>query len=163
VVDDIDEAIDCILYVYSALIRRSDLNILQERIRPLNESFCEKIKDKATGGLLGKSWTFRQRSLRLVLEKSEWDRLLLSTNIPEGLTEEQANEVRTAITLAESRKDYRDRSLLVQTPSHRIAKHRFLEDGLLLPFGTPRYDFPRTKPVSTRRQIAGKWRLESDS
>lgn len=76
VVDNIDEAIDCMIHVwYSALIRRSDLNILQQQIRPLMESVCEKIKNKAPGGLLGKTWTFGQRSLRLVLEKSSWDRL----------------------------------------------------------------------------------------
>lgn len=147
VVDNIDEAIDCILHVwYSALIRRSDLNLLQERIRPLIESVCEKIKDKVPGGLLGKTWTFGQRSLRLVLGKSSWDSLLLYMNIPEGLTAERANQVRTAVTLAERRKDYRHRYLLLQTPSNRIASNRFWEDGLLLPFGTRRYDFREPNP-----------------
>lgn len=147
VVDNVDEAVECIIHVwYSALIRKSDLNILQQRIRPLIASVCEQIKSKAASSLLGKTWTFGQRSVRLVLEKSSWDRLLLSMNIPEGLTAEQANQIRTTVTLAESRKDYRDRHLFSQSPSRRIAKNRFRDDGLLLPFGSPRYDFQEPNP-----------------
>jgi hypothetical protein len=147
VVDNIDDAVDCIIHVwYSALIRKSDLNILQQRIRPLIESVCEKIKSKAPSSRLGKTWTFGQRSLRLVLEKSSWDSLLFSMNITEGLTAEQANQIRTAVTLAESRKDYRDRHLLFQSLSRRIAKNRFRGDGLLLPFGSRRYDFREPNP-----------------
>jgi hypothetical protein len=147
VVDNIDEAIDCIIHVwYSALIRKSDLNILQQRIRPLIESVCEKIKSRASGSLLGKTWKFGQRYLRLVLEKSSWDSLFFSINIPEGLTARQANQARTAVTLAESRKDYRDRNLLFQSPSHRIAKDRFWRDGLLLPFGSRRDAFREPNP-----------------
>jgi hypothetical protein len=147
VVDNIDEAVDCMIHVwYSALIRKSDLNILQQRIRPLIESVCDKIKSKAPGSRLGKTWTFGQRSLRLVLEKSSWDSLLLFMNVPEGLTAERSNQIRTAVTLAESRKDYRDRNLLFQSRSRRIAKNRFWGDGLLLPFGSRRDDFREPNP-----------------
>jgi len=148
VVDNIDEAIDCMIHVwYSALIRRSDLNILQQQIRPLIESVCEKIQNKEPGGLLGKTWTFGQRSLRLVLKKSSWDSLLFFMNIPDGLTAERASQIRTAVTLAKCRKDYRDRHLLFQSPSHRIARNRFCGDGLLLPFGSRRYDFREPNPT----------------
>lgn len=147
VVDNIDEAIDCIIHIwYSALIRKSDLDILQQQIRPLIESVCEKIKSKAPSSLLGKTWTFGERSLRLVLEKSSWDSLLFFMDIPEGLTAERANQIRIALTLAESRKDYRDRHLIFQSPSHRIARNRFREDGLLLPFGSQRCDFREPNP-----------------
>jgi hypothetical protein len=147
VVDDIDEAIDCIIHVwYSVLIRKSDLSILQQRVRPLVENVCEKIQGKPPHILLGKTWTFGQRSLRLVLERSAWDCLLLSMSIPEGVTAEKANQIRTTITLAESRKDYRDRHLFFQSPSRRIAINRFLGDGLLLPFGSQRHDFQEPNP-----------------
>ena len=147
VVDNIDEAIECIIHVwYSVLIRKSDLDILQQQIRPLIESVCGKIKNKAPSSRLGKTWTFGQRSLRLVLEKSSWDSILLSMNLPEGLTAEQATQIRTAVTLAESRKDYRDRHLLFLSPSHRITKDRFWGDGLLLPFGSRRDDFREPNP-----------------
>jgi hypothetical protein len=67
-------------------------------------------------------------------------------NIPEGLTAERANQIRTAVTLAESRKDYRDRNLLFQSRSRRIAKNRFWGDGLLLPFGSRRDGFREPNP-----------------
>lgn len=147
VVDNIGEAVDCIIHIwYSALIRKSHLDILQQQIRPLIESVCERIKSKEPSSLLGKTWIFGQRSLRLVLEKSLWDKLLSYMNIPEGLTAERANHIRITVTLAESRKDYRDRHLLFQSPSRRIAKNRFREDGLLLPFGSRRHDFREPNP-----------------
>lgn len=147
VVDDIDEAVDCMIHVwYSALIRKSDLNILQQRIRPLIESVCERIKNKLPDTRLGKTWTFGQRSLRLVLGKSSWDSLLFFMDVPEGLTAERAIQIRTAVTLAESRRDYRDRNLLLQTPSRRIAKNQFWGDGLLLPFGSRRHEFREPNP-----------------
>lgn len=148
-VDDIDEAVDCIIHVwYSALIRKSDLDILQQRIRPLIESVCEKIKGKSPTCLLTKTWQFGQRSLRLVLEKSSWDSLLSLMDIPEGLTAEQAHQIRRTVTVAEPRKDYRDRHLLLQPrpPSRRTAKNQFRKDGLLLPFGSRRKDFQEPNP-----------------
>ena len=126
VVDDFDEAVDCIIHVwYSVIIRKSDLDILQQRIRPLIESVCEKIKSKASSSQLAKTWTFGHLSLRLVLGKSSWDRLLFFMVIPEALTAERAYQIRATVTLSECRKDYRDRHLLLQPPSRRIAKHRF--------------------------------------
>jgi hypothetical protein len=147
VVDDVDQAVDCIIHIwYSALIRKSDLDILQQQIRPLIESVCEKTKDKTPSSLLAKVWTFGQRSLRLVLEKASWDRLLSFMDVPAGLTVERAQQIRTSVTLAEPRKDYRDRHLLLQSSSRRIAKKRFWEEGLLLPFGAPRSDFQVPNP-----------------
>jgi len=147
VVESIDEAIECTVHVwYSAVIRKSDIDILQQQIRPLIENVCEKIKTKSSSALLGKTWRFEQRSLRLVLEKSSWNSLLSYMSIPEGLTVERANKLRIAVALADSRKDYRDRSLLLRSPSHRIAKNRFWEDGLLLSFGFPRHEFQVPNP-----------------
>ncbi|KAK4039008.1 hypothetical protein C8A01DRAFT_47462 [Parachaetomium inaequale] len=161
-VDNIDEAVDCILHVwYSALIRKSDLDILQQRIRPLIESVCGKIKGKTPSSLLGKTWEFGQRSLRLVLEKSSWDRLLSFIDIPNDLTLERARQIRTAVTAAESRKDYRDRHLLNQSPSRRIAKKRYWEDGLLLPFGSRRNDFQEPNP--TFFQTANTWPMHDSA
>ncbi|OTA07713.1 hypothetical protein A9Z42_0086210 [Trichoderma parareesei] len=148
VLDDMDEAIDCIIHIwYSALIRRSDLEILQQRIRPLIESVCAKVKGKQSTSILAKTFTFGQRSLRLVLQKSSWDDLLAYMSVPAGLTAEQANRIRVACTLAESRKDYRHRQWLMQSPSHRVAKERFRQDGVLLPFGSSRDEFQEPNPT----------------
>ncbi|KAL5342064.1 hypothetical protein BJX70DRAFT_386470 [Aspergillus crustosus] len=127
-VDDAEKAIDCMIHVwYSALIRQSDLHVIQHQIRPLIQTICEKIKDKKEDALLAQTWMFGQQSYRLVLTKVSWDRLLSFTQMPSG-----------CVTLAGSRKDYRDRQLFCQQPSHRVAFLKFREDGLLLPFGFPR-------------------------
>ncbi|OBT80489.1 hypothetical protein VF21_00845 [Pseudogymnoascus sp. 05NY08] len=161
-VDNIDEAADCIIHIwYSALIRKSDLDILQQRVRPLIEDVCEKIRSKLPSAILAKTWTFGQRSMRLVLKRSSWDNLLFYMSIPEGLTVQRANQIRTAVTLPESRKDYRDRHLLLQSRSHRIAKNRYWADGLLLPFGSPRYEFKEPNP--TFFQTADTWPIRDNA
>lgn len=147
VVDKSDEAVDCIIHLwYSALVRESDIHILQNRIRPLIEDICEKIKNKSSRTLLGKTWTFGHCSLRIVLDQSSWNRLLALFNQPTGLTAEQAQEIRATNTLAHSRRDYRDRYMSCLSPSQRISFNRFRQDGLLLPFGFPRHDFRKPNP-----------------
>lgn len=147
VVKEVDQAADCIIHLwYSAFVRESDVDLLRHRIRPLIESVCDKIKDKRPESLLAKTWTFGRHSLRVVLERSSWDRLLSFVDLPPGLTADRAREIRAAITLAESRKDYRDRYMYCQSPSHRIAFNKFREDGLLLPFGSSRHEFRKPNP-----------------
>ncbi|KAL6863995.1 hypothetical protein J3F83DRAFT_182202 [Trichoderma novae-zelandiae] len=154
--DNMEEAIDCIIHVwYSALIRKSDLEILQRRVRPLIQNVCDKAKDKQGTSILAKTFTFGQRSLRLVLQKSSWDALLAYLSIPAGLTAERASRIRAAVTLVESRKDYWHRDWLVLTPTRRVAKHRFRQDGILLPFGSSRDDFQEPNP--TLYQTANLW------
>ncbi|KAH0425491.1 hypothetical protein CcaCcLH18_10950 [Colletotrichum camelliae] len=148
VVSNADIAVDCIIHVwYSALLRKSDLDIVQHRIRPLLEDVCHKLKGNGADTLQAKTWTFGQRSLRLVLKKSAWDDVLSSMDIPKDLTVNRAREIRKAVTLAEDRKDYRDRDLLFQSASHRVALTRFREDGLLLPFGAARGAFRYPNPT----------------
>jgi hypothetical protein len=147
VVDDIDAASDCMIHIwYSALIRESDLNILQQQVRPLIDDVCTKIAGRSSDSLCGKTWTFGKRSVRVVLDKSSWDRLLLFHDVPAGLDTHQAQTCRANITLADSRKDYRDRYMCLIPRSHRVAFSRFREDGVLLPFGFPRHDFRVPNP-----------------
>lgn len=146
-VENRDQAVDAIIHIwYSALIRKSDLDILQTKIRPLIESAHKHTTGKASGTLLGKKWTLGGRSLRLVLRKSAWDGLLSFLDIPNGLIAERADGIRRAVTLAEERRDYRDRHRLFQSPSRRVANNRFREDGCLLPFGSSRGEFLHPNP-----------------
>ncbi|WQF89858.1 hypothetical protein CDEST_14872 [Colletotrichum destructivum] len=157
---DFDASADCIIHVwYSAFLRKSDLDILQQRIRPLIEEVCHKLTGKSTDKLLAKTWTYGQRSVRLVLQKSAWDALLAFTDKPKDLTMEQARTLRT--TLAEDRMDFRNRHLWFQTPSHRVAMVRFREDGLLLPFGASQVDFQQPNP--TMFQDAESWPMKDDA
>ncbi|KAL4749304.1 hypothetical protein BDW72DRAFT_214109 [Aspergillus terricola var. indicus] len=148
IVDDIDVAVDCIIHLwYSALIRESDLNILQKQVRPLIDDICRKIAAKPLGTILRKTWTFKGRSLRVALARSEWNQLLRLLDVPPGLNAQQALAIRADITLAESRKDYRDRYMCCIPPVHRVAFHKFCEDGLVVPFGFPRGEFQVPNPT----------------
>nr|CEG05156.1 unnamed protein product [Fusarium clavum] len=72
-----DDTIDCMIHVwYSAFIRESDHQLLNLRVRPLIEGVCNKIRDKPSNTILGKTWKFGLSSFRLVLEKVSWDKLL---------------------------------------------------------------------------------------
>lgn len=149
VAEDIDETVDCMIHVwYSALLRKSDLDLLQTKIRPLLENVYENIKSKGPMCVLGKTWTFGERSLRITLRKSSWDKLLSYLDIPEGLTSERAHQVRTANTMAKTRRDYVDRHLVCHSRPHRVAITQFRKDGILLPFGSSRQDFQVPNPYA---------------
>ncbi|KAH7182258.1 uncharacterized protein B0J16DRAFT_356302 [Fusarium flagelliforme] len=151
-----NNTIDCIIHVwYSAFIRESNLKLLTLQGRPLIEGVCHKIRDKPTNAILGKSWKFGQSSFRLVLEKVSWDKLLTFLEVPGGLTVDRANQLRTAVTLVESRVDYRDRSFHFLPSSHRVAIYRFRQDSLLLTFGVSRNGFRHPNP--TFFQTADRW------
>ncbi|KAG8157039.1 hypothetical protein KVR01_013029 [Diaporthe batatas] len=162
VVENIDQAADCMIHIwYSALIRKSDLDVIEQHVRPLIESVCRKTEGKTASSLLAKTWTFGHRSLRLVLQKSMWDALQRFVHCQNGFTADEAHAIRKSVTLAEGRKDYRDRYLSFQKNFHRVALTRFREDGLLLPFGTPRDDFkhpnPQTWPMTDNADPLSGW------
>jgi hypothetical protein len=137
---------------YSAFIPTEVLSEVQTRVKSLIEGVCVRItrgaEDKAEDNLLGKTWKFASgNTLRLVLRKEEWLLLQNFFDLQEGLTLEEARKVRAATTLALERADYRDRWYFKdETPSMRLAKQNFREDGLLLPFGHPRQGFSIPNP-----------------
>ncbi|KAL4781287.1 hypothetical protein BJX76DRAFT_363731 [Aspergillus varians] len=156
VVEKSDEAIDCIIHLwYSTLVRESDVAILNTQVRPLIQDICEKIKGKPAGSLQAKTWRFGNCSVRVVLEQSSWKRLLFFLDKPAGLTADHAQKIRAANTLAHSRRDYRDRYMCYLSPFRRVAFNKFRQDGLLLPFGFPRFEFREPNP--TFFQTADTW------
>jgi hypothetical protein len=145
--DDDTQAVDCIIHTwYSSFIRKSDHAIIEQRIRPLIKAVCDKTKGKPDNRMLGKTWVFGKRSLRLVLSKGAWDKLLSFVSVHDGLTMEIANQFRKAGTLAESQRDFLDRDYVLIPPSHRVARQRFREDGVLQPFGAGRSEFTVPNP-----------------
>lgn len=133
---------------YSAFIPTKILSDLSTRVKPLIDVVCDRIEHTTPNSWQGKTWKFESgNSLRLVLEKENWFRLKDFLMVPEGLTMEEARRIRTATTLAPERADYRDRWYFKdESPFMRVAKHRFQEDGLLLPFGHPREEFSIPNP-----------------
>ena len=148
IVEHKEEAIDCMIHFwYSASLRQSHMNILKQRIDPLIQRVREKTKNASVTSLHDETWTFGKQSLRLVFTQENWTRLgdFLQA-LPQTPNTFRPIEIRQAITLASSRQDFRDLHQLFDPPAHRIAKHRFREDGLLLPFGSHRSGFVWPNP-----------------
>ncbi|OCK75946.1 hypothetical protein K432DRAFT_419507 [Lepidopterella palustris CBS 459.81] len=142
------QAVECMLHLwYSALIPRSCVEIIQGEIRSLIKAVCTKIAGKANSTLLGKTWTFGTRSLRVVLPKEKWLSLLSYFEVPEGLSMQRAQEIRASVVQAPERRDFRERRRIAQSPFHRVCAERFCLDGLLLPFGHPRPQFDTPNPT----------------
>ncbi|KAL7628839.1 hypothetical protein AAE478_000354 [Parahypoxylon ruwenzoriense] len=160
--DSADVAVDNILHLwYSSFISQSLQDTLKGKIRELVQSVCTKIESKAPDAVLGKTWTFGSRSLRLVLAKKQWLELLASLEPPPGLTVDKAREIRRSVTIAPQRVDYRERRYFVQPPSHRTSAQKFREDGVLLPFGGPRDIYTIPNPTLFRNPRI--WPMKDDS
>jgi endonuclease YncB( thermonuclease family) len=78
----------------------------------------------------------------MVLTQTQWLKLEKILDSSHDLTYEKTSKIRHAVVRAPERADYRDRwNSKEPTPFARVAKHRFREDGLLLPFGHSRAEF----------------------
>lgn len=143
-----DTAEELIHLWYSASISSSLLSRLQDGVKPLIMEVCSQIANKPPNTILGKTWAFAGgQTLRLVLKKKDWLQLHQFLDVPDDVTFKDATQTRTAVTLAPERVDYRDRWYFKDaSPFMRIAKQRFREDGLLLPFGHPRIGFHIPNP-----------------
>lgn len=146
-VPDRSEATQCALHLwYSALIRKSDIEILTSRILPMIEDVNSKISSKAADTMLGKTWTIGKNVCRVELSKQRWGELALYVQETTGLSAHDAQSIRAAVTLAPQRKDYRDRWLFSLQPVHRLGGSRFFDEGILLPFGISRAAFVVPNP-----------------
>lgn len=147
VVDNEDEAVECMIHTwYSASIRLSDMAILETRIRPLIEDVVRKLSNRKSTVSQRKTWTFGQNTCTVEMSKTSWTSLLRYIKNVENLTMDRAQQIRSRVTLAPERVNYRDRHMLALTPSRRLCMQRFREDGLLLPFGASRVAFSVPNP-----------------
>jgi hypothetical protein len=145
--EETKEAVDCMIHIwYSAFIKKSHLDILQGKIRALVAGVVQKVENKPLKSLQAKSWSFGSRTLRLVLTKEIWCKLLERLDVPVNLTVQKAHQIRTAVTLAPSRIDYRERRYMCLLPAHRLGQERYRTDGLLLPFDASRVQFDKPNP-----------------
>ncbi|KAF2174400.1 hypothetical protein K469DRAFT_756748 [Zopfia rhizophila CBS 207.26] len=159
---DLDEAVESVIHLwYSAFIKNSHMGLLNNRVRPLVEAVCEKFGGKAPGSILGKTWVFNSRSLRVVLRKEEWLLLPSYLQLPHNWSKSRAQDIRTACTMAEERRDYRERRMLSQLPSHRLCADKFRRDGILLPFGSPTEEFSTPNPTIFGK--TGDWPMKDSA
>ncbi|KAL1966678.1 hypothetical protein VTN77DRAFT_3875 [Rasamsonia byssochlamydoides] len=131
---------------YSAFLPAAILSSLRAKVLPQIQEVCSKIRDKKSDALLAKTWKCGSRSLRLVLQKEQWDQLPAYLDVPAGLSTAQAQRIRRATTLAPQREDYLHRALYTKPPEWRVCIMKFREDGILLPFGACRRDFCTPNP-----------------
>jgi hypothetical protein len=144
---DPEEATAIMLHTwYSALVPKKIVDSLQVNIATLIKDVCGKIEHKNDDSLQAKTWKYGTRSLRVVLKKSQWNRLLLYFEVPVGLLTAQAQRIRVATTLAPERKDFVDRALYNRPPVWRASMMKFRSDGILLPFGASRQDRDTLNP-----------------
>ncbi|KAH6663748.1 hypothetical protein B0J14DRAFT_256108 [Halenospora varia] len=102
----VDPEIGCIAMThiwYSTLIPDEPHCHLQESPSPLIDDFCVKIRSKHNESLQSKTWIFGTRSLKLVLQKKQWDKLPSFLNVPAGLSATNAQEARRGVMLAPQR------------------------------------------------------------
>ncbi|KAH8593394.1 hypothetical protein B0O99DRAFT_515819 [Bisporella sp. PMI_857] len=132
---------------YSAVIPRRIFVLLQNRVLPLFKDVCSKIQGKPPKSLQAKTWNFGARGLRLVLEKSMWDRLPSYLEVPGGLSASEALRIMRLTTLAPGRKDYVERALYIRFPPWRVCNSKFRNDGVLLPSGQSRSEFDTPNPT----------------
>lgn len=146
-ISSLSETVDVLIHIwYSAFIPPNALSRLQSKVKPLIDEACRQIIGTSPDAIVEKSWKFLAgSSLRLVLRERDWRRLQALLN--NDISHESATQIRRAITMAPSRADYRERWYFKEaSPFMRIAKQKFHEDGLLLPFGYPRDEFKTPNP-----------------
>lgn len=142
-----EKAVPFVLHLwYSALVPEELYEAVQRDILPFIKDVCNKIQSKPADSLQSKTWTFGTRSLRLVLQKKNWDLLPSFFRIPHGFTAEIALATRKETMMAPHRIDYLYRAQYHRPAAWRVSFLKFREDGMLLPFGTPRELFNTPNP-----------------
>ncbi|KAI0838466.1 hypothetical protein F5Y06DRAFT_303779 [Hypoxylon sp. FL0890] len=146
---------------YSALVTESCHSFLKDKVKPVVKAVCDEIAQKTGSTLMGKTWSFGDSSLRLVLTRNNWLALLSYFDVPEGLSKDSAQLLRGKITSHPAKIDCFERDLCNKSPSARVAMAKFRRDGILLPFGQRREDF--TVPNPTIFCTGKPWPLVEDA
>ncbi len=131
---------------YSALVPADLVARLTSNLLPLIQDVCSKISNKPENSLQAKTWKYKTHSMRVVLQKSQWTKLLSYFEVPADLSASKAHDIRIASTLAPSRVDHLHRFLYTIPTGKRLVVTKFREDGILLPFGASRKDFTIPNP-----------------
>ncbi|KAE8361677.1 hypothetical protein BDV27DRAFT_26211 [Aspergillus caelatus] len=142
-----DIASEAILHLwYSAFLPEPLLQSIRRAVCPTIRDFLA-AKPVQAAGLLQKTWSCGSSTLAATLTRAEWDRVL--SYLPEvpDISYDKAVTLHKSVTLAHSRRDYRDRALFPLHPSWRLSVWKFRSDGILLPFGVSREDFRVPNPT----------------
>ncbi|KAL7794697.1 hypothetical protein V8C43DRAFT_321551 [Trichoderma afarasin] len=137
--------IDTIIHVwYSAFLTRDNVQYLEEKIQPLLEQVRHHLDGKALDTEIIHTWEFSGGSyLSLALPVVRWNYVINSLKTPPALSYQVAKARMQHVTLDPRKRDAREYhySKMTDSPHLRMVYQRFLEDGMLLPFGHSRLDF----------------------
>lgn len=137
--------IDTIIHVwYSAFLTRDIVQYLEEKIQPLLEQVRHHLDGKALDTEIIHTWEFSGGSyLSLALPVVRWNYVINSLKTPPALSYQVAKARMQHVTLDPRKRDAREYhySKMTDSPHLRMAYQKFLEDGMLLPFGHSRLDF----------------------
>ncbi|KAL6789154.1 hypothetical protein J3E68DRAFT_444007 [Trichoderma sp. SZMC 28012] len=137
--------IDTIIHVwYSAFLTRDIVQYLEEKIQPLLEQVRHRLDGEALDTVIDHTWDFPGGSfMRLSLPVVRWNYVVDSLKKPPTLSYQAARARMQHVTLDPHKRDAREYhySKMTDAPHLRIVYQRFLEDGMLLPFGHSRLDF----------------------
>ncbi|KAF2875827.1 hypothetical protein BDV95DRAFT_485026 [Massariosphaeria phaeospora] len=144
-----EEAVPVIIHLwYSALIPTPMLTMLREKILPLIIHICTKIEHKAPNALQAKTLKHESGgSLRVVLSEEYWNVLCSYLQVDPHVTAADAKKLRNDEINNPKRTDMKHNGYYYQLPAFRMCMARFLDDGILLPYGTSRAGFDSPNPI----------------
>jgi hypothetical protein len=133
---------------YSAFIPQDLASSLRNKVGELLHNKSTHTSEVMPAHMIRKTWTFpSESSVCITLREDQWPRIKSFLEVPKGLNFTAAQKVRAAVVMSPERADYRDRWYFKDAyPSMRIAKQKFREDGILLPFGHSRTEFDVPNP-----------------
>ncbi|OTA53809.1 hypothetical protein K449DRAFT_339298 [Hypoxylon sp. EC38] len=159
--EDPTKAAEYVLHIwYSALVTETCYRMLQDKIKPMVKTVCDKIIRKASSTLFAKTWSFGDSSLRVVLTRDQWLSLLSHFDVPQGLDKDSSQVLRRKVTLNPDKIDHYEKDLCLKSPFARVAMAKFYDDGILLPFGETREEFIIPNPTMFHKQKP--WPLAQD-
>lgn len=84
---------------YSAMLTIEMVVVLHAVFLPCITEVCNTIRGKSQGSVHAKTFRIDQSSVQLTLKKCEWYELIRMFGLPNGLTAQEAQSLRRAVTL----------------------------------------------------------------
>jgi hypothetical protein len=144
------EASELIVHLwYSASLPSLMWRGVTETMTPLIRDFVNGIKEEPDNAALTNIWTFGISSLRLTMKKKEWEILLEMIEPRLNPVLASREESRKAAMRGPGTQEWQDRfqqSLFRLHRFQRLTEMRYIETGILMPFGSTLGRFDTSNP-----------------
>ena len=126
------DVLDCMIHLwYSAFLKPGHIMTIERLVNPVVADVVKKTQNKADDLLLAKTIPIVKCSVRVVLRRFQWLKLLQM--LTRKLDDQDATAQRNYVVL--HRVDHIDRNLCAKDASKRVPCFKFRTTGILLPFG----------------------------